>query len=114
MATLLQQGGIWKGKRFIQKETLKKFAWMVEPGMARALGWQKPAGGKRVKTIAPRQASPLAFGHTGYTGCMIWVDPARDLSVVFLTNVTYPKDGISRFKKNAGHRTLLGLIYSML
>jgi CubicO group peptidase (beta-lactamase class C family) len=114
MATLLQQGGIWKGKRFIQKETLKKFAWMVEPGMARALGWQKPAGGKRVKTIAPRQASPSAFGHTGYTGCMIWVDPARDLSVVFLTNVTYPKDGVSRFKKNAGHRTLLGLIYSML
>lgn len=114
IADMLRQGGVWNGKRFIKKETLRKFAWMVEPGMARALGWQKPAGGRRVKSIAPRQASPQAFGHTGYTGCMVWVDPSRDLSVVFLTNVTYPRDGISRFKKNAGHRTLLGLIYSML
>lgn len=114
IAAMLQNGGTWEGKQLLKKESLKKFAWRLEPGMSRALGWQKPAGGKRVKTIAPRKASPAAFGHTGYTGCMVWVDPVRDISVTFLTNVTYPKDGISRFKKNAGHRTLLTLIYELI
>lgn len=33
--------------------------------------------------------SPAAFGHTGFTGTSIWIDPARDLFVVILTNRVY-------------------------
>jgi CubicO group peptidase (beta-lactamase class C family) len=35
--------------------------------------------------------SPSAFGHTGFTGTSVWVDPARDLVVVLLTNATHPR-----------------------
>ena len=36
-----------------------------------------------------RLLSPLAYGHTGWTGTELWIDPARDLFVVFLTNRSF-------------------------
>ncbi|MBA3310909.1 MAG: serine hydrolase, partial [Nocardioidaceae bacterium] len=46
--------------------------------------------------------SPLAFGHTGFTGTSLWVDPAADLVAVLLTNVTHPEvdlgKGIDRLR----------------
>lgn len=111
---MLRHGGVWKGQRFLKQATIKRFAWYVEPGHVRAMGWQKPASGRRVKSIAPPTASLTAFGHTGYTGTLFWVDPKKDLTIIFLTNVTYPRDGISTFKKNAGYKTVLKLVYDLL
>jgi CubicO group peptidase (beta-lactamase class C family) len=114
LADMLRQGGTYQGKRYLKLSTIRSFAWEVEPGHARARGWQKPAFGRSVKTIAPPKASRSAFGHTGYTGTLFWVDPKKDISVIFLTNVTYPRDGISHFKKNAGYKTVLKLVYDIL
>jgi beta-N-acetylhexosaminidase len=111
---MLRHGGVWKGQRFLKQATIKRFAWYVEPGHVRAMGWQKPASGRRVKSIAPPAASLTAFGHTGFTGTLFWVDPKKDLTIIFLTNVTYPKDGISTFKKKAGYKTVLKLVYDLL
>ena len=111
---MLSDGGIYKGKRFLKLATIKKFAWFVEPGHVRALGWQKPSSSKRIKTIAPPKASITSFGHTGYTGTLFWVDPKKDLVIVFLTNVTYPKDKGSTFKSMAGYKTILRLVYDLI
>jgi CubicO group peptidase (beta-lactamase class C family) len=78
------------------------------------MGWQKPARSRNIKSIAPSKASQNSFGHTGYTGTLFWVDPTKDLVIVFLTNVTYPKDGISTFKKYAGYKTVLKLVYDRI
>lgn len=55
-------------------------------GTSRALGWDTPS--------APSQSgkylSQRAFGHLGYTGTSIWIDPERQLSVIMLTNRTWP------------------------
>jgi len=48
----------------------------------RALGWETCAGGGS----CGRVLGPTAFGHTGFTGTSLWVDPERDLFVVVLTN----------------------------
>jgi len=52
-------------------------------GVRRGLGWmlQTPAGGPAGPTL-----SPNSFGHTGFTGTSLWVDPARELVVTLLTN----------------------------
>jgi CubicO group peptidase (beta-lactamase class C family) len=54
-------------------------------GTSRALGWDTPS--------APSQSgkyfSPQSFGHLGYTGTSLWIDPARQLSVTVLTNRTW-------------------------
>src|SRR5205823_14533060 len=56
------------------------------PGSSRALGWD---------TMLPTSScgtkmSPRAFGHTGFTGTSLWIDPERDLYVVLLTNRVHP------------------------
>jgi CubicO group peptidase (beta-lactamase class C family) len=56
------------------------------PGGSRALAWD---------TMLPTSScgtrmSSLAFGHTGFTGASLWLDPVKDLYVVFLTNRVYP------------------------
>ena len=55
-------------------------------GTSRALGWDTPS--------APSQSgkyfSPSSFGHLGYTGTSLWIDPARQLSITLLTNRTWP------------------------
>lgn len=56
------------------------------PGSSRALGWDTPSPG----SSAGIRLSPQSFGHTGFTGTSIWIDPTRDLVVVLLTNRVHP------------------------
>lgn len=58
----------------------------VVPGSHRALGWETPNG----RNSGGQRLSPLAFGHTGFTGTSIWMDPAQDLFVILLTNRVNP------------------------
>ena len=53
---------------------------------SRALGWEKPTG----RNSAGTRLSERAFGHTGFTGTSIWIDPAQDLFVILLTNRVNP------------------------
>ncbi len=52
------------------------------PAAERALGWDVANGG----TLFTPYFSSASFGHTGYTGTSVWIDPARDVFVVLLTN----------------------------
>ena len=59
----------------------------------RALGWDTPSG----RSSAGDYFSARSFGHTGYTGTSIWIDPTRELGVVLLTNRVNPT------RENNGH-----------
>jgi len=67
--------------RSLAREAIREQAW--DPVLRRGLGWA-------LKTNDDNSCGPLmspnTFGHTGFTGTSIWVDPDRDLSVVLLTN----------------------------
>jgi CubicO group peptidase (beta-lactamase class C family) len=52
----------------------------------RALGWETPTGANS----AGRRMSARAFGHTGFTGTSMWMDPEQDVFVVLLTNRVNP------------------------
>ena len=76
------------GQPLVRPETLAFFT-RREPtpvGTSRALGWDTPS--------APSQSgkyfSPRSFGHLGYTGTSLWIDPERQLSITLLTNRTWP------------------------
>ena len=56
------------------------------PGSSRALGWDTPSPGGS----AGRMLSPNAFGHTGFTGTSLWIDPDRRLAIVLLSNRVNP------------------------
>jgi len=55
-------------------------------GTSRALGWDTPSPPSQ----SGKYFSAQAYGHLGYTGTSLWIDPARELSVVLLTNRTWP------------------------
>jgi CubicO group peptidase (beta-lactamase class C family) len=76
------------GAPIVRPETLAVFTLRENSpaGTSRALGWDTPS--------APSQSgkyfSPASFGHLGYTGTSLWIDPERKLSVTLLTNRTWP------------------------
>ena len=58
----------------------------LPPGSSRALGWDTPSE----HSSAGTKLLAHAFGHTGFTGTSIWLDPDRDLFVILLTNRVHP------------------------
>ena len=61
----------------------------------RALGWQKPNG----TNSAGHLMSPEAFGHTGFTGTSIWMDPTHDVFIILLSNRVDPTRANNRVGK---------------
>ena len=80
-ARLIMTGALAKPEtlaRFVRKSTV--------PGSSRALAWDTMLTTSSCGT----RLSPRAIGHTGFTGTSLWIDPAQDLYVVFLTNRVHP------------------------
>ncbi|MBM3906969.1 MAG: serine hydrolase [Gemmatimonadetes bacterium] len=86
-------GGTLDGARIWSPATIALFTTAPEPAFShRALGWETPNG----TNSAGRMMQPPAFGHTGFTGTSIWIDPAHDLFVVLLSNRVNPTRQNSR------------------
>lgn len=72
--------------RLVSEETLREFTSRFDASASRGLGWDTPDG----RSSAGDYFTPTAFGHTGFTGTSIWIDPELDLFVVLLTNRVNP------------------------
>ena len=83
---MLLDGGEYNGVRLIKAETIAR--WTARQGgkSSRALGWDTPSD----RSSAGHYFSTRSFGHTGFTGTSIWIDPERGLFVVLLTNRVDP------------------------
>ena len=81
-------GGGTRGRvRLARAATVAEFTRVQDTLVSRrALGWETPTGSNSAGT----RLSPRAFGHTGFTGTSMWMDPARDLFVILLTNRVNP------------------------
>jgi CubicO group peptidase (beta-lactamase class C family) len=81
------------GSPILNRSTIELFTKRQQhpAGTSRALGWDTPSAPSQ----AGRYFSPHTFGHLGYTGTSLWIDPERQLSVTLLTNRTWP-DGKSQ------------------
>ena len=90
-AYMLTHGGRIDGRQFLEEETIDAFTARADvPNSTRALGWDtKSAEGY---SSAGQLFSDSSYGHTGYTGTSIWIDPTEDLFVILLTNRVYPDD----------------------
>lgn len=76
------------GTPLVNRKTLEIFTRReaTPPGTSRALGWDTPSHPSQ----SGKFFSPNAYGHLGYTGTSLWIDPDRQLSVTLLTNRTWP------------------------
>ena len=90
--TLLNEGSL-DGVRVVRAETVRDFTRVQNVLLSnRALGWETPTGGNSAGRVMRRPA----FGHTGFTGTSVWIDPRNDRFVILLTNRVNPTRENSR------------------
>jgi len=91
-AAMLLNGGAWDSVQLVRAETVAEFTRRQDlpPGSSRALGWDTPDQPPDPLSSAGSKLSPRAFGHTGFTGTSLWMDPDRDLFIILLTNRVNP------------------------
>lgn len=85
-ATMLLAGGVYRDARIVEAGTVAAFSVRQSEASSRALGWDTPSG----RSSAGDYFSDRSFGHTGFTGTSLWMDPERDVFVVLLTNRVNP------------------------
>lgn len=95
---MLLNGGTLNGREYIKPETVKIFTAYNSNLSRRGLGFDKPEkdNRKRKEPYPCKSASSLTYGHTGFTGTCVWVDPATKLVFIFLSNRVCPSGGENR------------------
>ncbi|MFI5310017.1 MAG: glycoside hydrolase family 3 N-terminal domain-containing protein [Gemmatimonadales bacterium] len=87
LARMYLNRGTLDGARIFKAETIDRFTTVQDSAFSnRALGWETPNGQNSAGHLMTRPA----FGHTGFTGTSIWIDPAHDLFIILLTNRVNP------------------------
>ncbi|SFE02973.1 glycoside hydrolase family 3 N-terminal domain-containing protein [Spirosoma endophyticum] len=117
IATLLQmnlQKGVYGEQRIFQPMTVPYFTQTLSNRSHRSLGWDKPNPESASSVYMAQQASPRSFGHTGFTGNVVWVDPDEDLIFVFLSNRIYPTAGNTSINTTKLRRRIHEVIYSAI
>jgi CubicO group peptidase (beta-lactamase class C family) len=71
---------------WVSPETIRRFLVKGPRSGSRLLGWDTPEAKPDEPSVFGSLVSDASYGHTGFTGTELWVDPARDLFLVFLTN----------------------------
>lgn len=98
---MLLDGGIYNGRRYLQKETIDLFTAYQNNSSRRGLGFDKPEkdNTKRPEPYPCLSASAATFGHTGFTGTCAWADPQHQLVFVLLSNRVCPDSSNTKFLK---------------
>jgi beta-N-acetylhexosaminidase len=93
---LYRRMGEYGGEQIISKDVMEEYTRVQFPGNnnRRGLGFDKPLLNNselsEKEAYPARSASPSSFGHSGYTGTFVWVDPKYGISYIFLCNRVYP------------------------
>ena len=105
LAKLMQlflQMGTYGGKRYFSREAMEEFNKVQFPEVnRRGLFWDKPLLDNAGRSLADAYpcpgASPESFGHSGFTGTWVWMDPQCGLTYIFLGNRVYPTRDNKKF-----------------
>jgi CubicO group peptidase (beta-lactamase class C family) len=92
---MMLNGGQYAHVRLLKRSTVTRFT-VADPGSGHthALGWMVPTP----NSSSGRYFSSRSFGHTGYTGTSVWIDPDKELFVVLLTNRVHPTRANDKMK----------------
>ena len=88
-AQMMINRGFYGGRRYFKRSTIEDFTRRQEipPGSERTLGWDTPS---EEGSLAGDFFSLGSYGHTGFTGTSMWIDPNRKIAVILLTNHVHP------------------------
>ena len=84
---MILQKGYYGGDQYFDSLVVEEFTAKIPGNHRRALGWDKPSTSVE---NASKYASDQSFGHSGFTGTLVWADPKYDMVYIFLSNRIYP------------------------
>ena len=111
---MLANGGTYAGRQYLDTSTVRKFTSQYSMHSRRGLGFDKPELQADRPSPTCSSASPETFGHQGFTGTCVWVDPAYHLVYVFLSNRTFPDDNNEKLTKLSTRTRIQEAIYDAI
>lgn len=111
---MLLDGGVYRGRRYLKSETINLFnqRHFAKQGNRRALGFDKQLFNPSSKGQTCPEASQNSFGHTGFTGTIVWADPDYNLVYVFLSNRVHPSAATNLLAQMNTRTLIQSAIYS--
>lgn len=111
---MLLNGGELDGRRYLSRKTIETFTrrHFERQGNRRALGFDKQLFNPSSSGQVCPEASQASYGHTGFTGTMVWVDPEYDLVYVFLSNRVHPSASPNRLAQMNVRTEIQSVIYN--
>ncbi len=103
--------GVYGGYRYLDEETVDLFTNQQSTTNRRGLGFDKPSKEAGKTASVSQFASPLSYGHTGFTGTIAWADPALDLVYIFLSNRIHPNSYNKKLMELGVRPNIQSIIY---
>lgn len=95
LATLMLNEGKYKNVQLLKPATIERWTKRQSPDSNHAIGWNTPW----IKSNTGKYFSPNSFGHNGFTGTSFWIDSARNLFIIILSNNVNPKRDNPKIKQ---------------
>lgn len=113
---LLLNNGRYGGKQYLTPQTVEEFTTMQFPinDNRRGLGFDKPVIDPTTEGPSCPMASPDSFGHSGFTGTLVWADPQHQLIYIFLSNRVHPDGTNTLLIKNNYRTRIQQIIYNSI
>jgi len=110
---MLLNDGVYAGKHFLKSETIDAFTRQAFPGTGNRRGmiFDKPEPDLNKPGPTATSASPLTFGHNGFTGTCAWADPQNGLVYIFLSNRVYPDATNNKLAKLNIRTDIMQVVY---
>ncbi|HEY0246093.1 MAG TPA: serine hydrolase [Mucilaginibacter sp.] len=110
---MLLNKGTYGGEQYLKPETIELFTAKQSAVSRRGLGFDR--WDPLVTHHYPSElASPETYGHTGYTGTCVWVDPKYNLVYIFLSNRVYPKDASNKLSSLGIRSRIQDAVYTAI
>ncbi|MEM9721744.1 MAG: glycoside hydrolase family 3 N-terminal domain-containing protein [Bacteroidota bacterium] len=111
---MLKEDGMYGGRMYVKPQTIQYFSKRQSTRSRRGLGFDKPEILRGGTHPTSRSSSGSTFGHTGFTGTAVWVDPQFDLVYVFLSNRTYPNSNNRKLINEHVRTKIMDVLYESI
>lgn len=110
------QNGEYGGYHFFKPSTISEFTHQQYPNFnnRRALGFDRQSSNPSINAHVCKSASQNSYGHSGFTGTMVWVDPDYNLIYIFLSNRVNPSSNNNKLSKLNIRTQIQQVIYNII
>lgn len=108
--------GSYGGEQYFSPATIETFTSKnnIFPNNRRGLGFDKPETDSSKISPCCRAVPPASYGHTGFTGIIVWCDPVNHLTYIFLSNRTYPDEFNNKLSEENIRTKIQEVIYQAI